>query len=58
MIKNVTFPYIYILNMRSFIQGFCGIDSKSFKEEFDEKNSPSDLLSSISPNYVETLHQV
>jgi len=52
MLKNITFPYIYILNTRSFIQGFCDIDSKSFKEEFDGKNSPPDLQSPILPHYI------
>jgi hypothetical protein len=41
MLLDVTFPYIYILNVRIFIQGFCGVDSKSFKEEFDKKKTLS-----------------
>lgn len=44
--------------MSSFIQGFCGIDSKSVKEEFDKKNIPSDLMSPVLPHYIATLRQV
>ena len=40
--------------MSSFIQGFCGIDSKSVKEEFDEKNPFRFTESSFATLYCDT----